>query len=807
MGIVQDITERKRSEETLTKLSLAVEQSSNIIVITNDKAEIEFINEAFTRTTGYTFDEVRGRSPSLLTSGQTPKEVFVDLWQALKAGKSWRGEIINRGNNGNIFVAFQIISPIRQPDGRISHYVSIMEDVTDKNRSAIELNRHRNHLEELVAERTLKLSMAETRLRLILESTADGLFGSDVDGCFTFVNPAACRLLGYTEEQLIGRPVHASIHSRRADGTPFSVTECHQHQALFTGQPVRTDDVFWRSDGQPLSVAVAGQPIFCKGEIIGTVVSFTEIGERKRVEAERETALAEAERLARVKSEFLANMSHEIRTPLNAVLGLARIGMRENQGRKSGETCGHIFAAGEHLMGIINDILDFSKIEAGKLGVESRAFALTGLTDQVISFLTDSATDKGLQLHLALADDLPDWVLGDAQRLRQILVNLLGNAIKFTEQGEIHLDVARAGALTTFCITDTGIGMNREQQERLFTAFEQADNSTTRLFGGTGLGLAISRHLARLMGGDIEVVSIPGQGSVFTLRLPLPATAAAERIVSKLPSGVSRLAGLRVLAAEDIEVNRWVLADILAQEGAQVVFAENGREAIDRVLKEGRQAFDLVLMDIQMPVMDGLEATRHLQKMAPDLPIIGLTAHALAEERGRCLEAGMVDHVSKPINPDDLVAAALPYVNSRRVPQIPAPPLPALFEPLAATPQLPLSSAEAVIDWTALSERFQGRSAFIDKLLDMACQNNRKIPEKLREAARSADYETIAFHAHSLKGICGNIEATAAYEIARQTEDSARAGGNDAAYLAERLAEHLERVLVVLDARSQKPPL
>jgi HPt (histidine-containing phosphotransfer) domain-containing protein len=193
--------------------------------------------------------------------------------------------------------------------------------------------------------------------------------------------------------------------------------------------------------------------------------------------------------------------------------------------------------------------------------------------------------------------------------------------------------------------------------------------------------------------------------------------------------------------------------------------------------------------------------------MAPDLPIIGLTAHALAEERGRCLEAGMVDHVSKPINPDDLVAAALPYVNSRRVPQIPAPPLPALFEPLAATPQLPLSSAEAVIDWTALSERFQGRSAFIDKLLDMACQNNRKIPEKLREAARSADYETIAFHAHSLKGICGNIEATAAYEIARQTEDSARAGGNDAAYLAERLAEHLERVLVVLDARSQKPPL
>ena len=789
----------KRSEESLTKLSWVVEQSFNTIIITNTQAEIEFVNEAFTRTTGYTLDEVRGQNPRLLASKQTPRETFTALWQALMAGQSWRGEVINQNKDGKIFIAAQVVSPIRQPNGKISHYVSIMEDITDKKRRAAELERHRNHLEERVAERTAQLSRVEMQLRLILESTADGLFGCDDDGCFTFVNPAACRLLGTTAEQLIGRPVHSAIHHHRPDGTPFSITECHQHAALFAGQAMRIeDDVFWRADGQALPVSVAGQPMLCEGKFIGTVVSFTDIGERKRGEAARDAALAEAKRLTRVKSEFLANMSHEIRTPLNAVLGLARIGMRENQGRKSGETCSHIFAAGEHLLGIINDILDFSKIEAGKLNLESRAFTLTGLTDQLLSFVIDSASAKGLPIHVMLADELPDWVLGDAQRLRQVLVNLMSNAIKFTAQGEIRLVVKRAANLTSFSISDTGIGMNQEQIQRLFTTFEQADNSTTRLYGGTGLGLAISRQLARLMGGDIEVSSVLGTGSVFTLHLPLPATAAPERINGPIGSQGPRLTGVRVLAAEDIEVNQLVLADLLEQEGAHTVFAKNGRETLDRVIKDGSQAFDVVLMDVQMPVMDGLEATRRLKEIAPDLPVIGLTAQAQAEERERCRVAGMLEHVTKPIDGDALVAAILRHVVQKPLPSL------ALSNALSITSAPPPSAAEAasaLIDWAALSKQFDARHAFIDKLLETARQSQRETPEKLRAAARHGDRETLAFLAHSLKGVCGNIHAKGAYALARQTEDSARSGDNDAPLLAEALAAQLEMLLAVLEAR------
>ncbi len=827
--VLSTLVQRKRAEEAQRRFAQVLQQSSNVICITNCRNEIEFVNAAFARVTGYGFEEVKGKNPRLLQSGETPAEVFAGLWRNLKAGEPWSGEVVNRRKNGEIFVVHQIVSPIRQDDGRVSHYASISEDVTARKRDADELERHRYHLEDLVAERTTALTLAETRTRLILESTADGLFGTDIEGCFTFANPAACRLLGYAEDQLIGRPVHATIHYRHPDGTPFPAADCPMPAALFQGRPVRVeDDVFWRADGRPLPVAVAGQPIFCEGKIIGTVIGFTEIGERKRAEAERAAALAEAERLARVKSDFLANMSHEIRTPLNAVLGLARIGMRENRGRKSGETCGQIFTAGEHLLGVINDVLDFSKIEAGKLRVESHSFALAGVVDQVGSFLGETAAAKGLRLGCSLDDDLPPWVLGDALRLRQVLVNLVGNAIKFTARGEVRLAVTRAGDTVVFRVSDTGIGMTPEQVGRLFTAFEQADNSTTRLYGGTGLGLAISRQLARLMGGDIEAGSTPGAGSVFTLRLPLTASAFAPASVRSEPlsergqgsektggqnggsnAGHKRLAGLRVLAAEDVAVNRLVLADLLEQEGAAVVFAENGREAVDRVTREGGAAFDLVLMDIQMPVMDGLEATRHLKTVAPDLPVIGLTAHALAEERGRCRDAGMVDHVTKPIEPEELVATMLHHAGTKPAPQFPAAGFVrglkaglAAGLPAGLSPGLPpLPGLGGMIDRAALSARFGGRQAFIDKLLDMFRQSHADTAEKLREAARQGDHEAIAFIAHQMKGVCGNIGADPMQELARQVETSARAGAGDAPALAEQLAAATGALLAALDAR------
>ncbi|MBL8307320.1 MAG: response regulator [Rubrivivax sp.] len=393
------------------------------------------------------------------------------------------------------------------------------------------------------------------------------------------------------------------------------------------------------------------------------VVVVRNVTERREVEELREANRREAERLVRVKGEFLANMSHEIRTPLNAVLGLAQLGSRGGDTQQAAEHFARIQEAGRHLLGIIDDILDLSKLEAGKLGVERRPYCLAAAVEAAVRLVAGRTEVKGLALRVELDPALPPWVMGDALRLKQVLVNLLGNAVKFTAKGEVALRVHAEGAWFLLQVTDTGIGMDAAQMARLFQPFEQADSSTTRRFGGTGLGLAISDNLVRLMGGRITVDSRPGAGSRFTVSLPLQAAEAVPAAATTDPDQPARrLAGLRVLAAEDAEVNRLVLEGQLRHEGAEVVFAEDGQAAVTAVAQAGPGAFDVVLMDVQMPVMDGLSATRQVREIAPSLPVIGLTAHALQEELERCLAAGMVERLLKPVDLDQLVAVVLRHV-------------------------------------------------------------------------------------------------------------------------------------------------
>jgi signal transduction histidine kinase len=379
--------------------------------------------------------------------------------------------------------------------------------------------------------------------------------------------------------------------------------------------------------------------------------------------AELDRKVREADEANKAKSEFLANMSHEIRTPLTAVLGLAKMGMRENRGEEPEETFDQIVKSGQHLLNVINDILDFSKIEAGMLIIESRPLQIIPAVEEAIGMVSEQAEDKGLALSVNFEQALPAWIAGDEMRLRQILLNLLSNAVKFTPRGSVSLSVTCSDGMLQFSVSDTGIGMSEEAVDRLFTPFEQADSSTTRKYGGTGLGLAICCNLARLMKGKITAESKVGTGSVFSLNLPLLPVAPQPDPHSAFsePKG-PMLKGLTILAAEDVEMNRVILEDLLDQEGAKAIFAENGQQALDRLEKQGASSFDAVLMDLQMPVMDGFEATRRILERAPGLPIIGLTAHALAEERKKCLAAGMVDHVTKPIDPDILIAAIRKHV-------------------------------------------------------------------------------------------------------------------------------------------------
>ncbi len=391
-------------------------------------------------------------------------------------------------------------------------------------------------------------------------------------------------------------------------------------------------------------------------------IVIQEMLERRRVERAHVLARTEAERLAQARSEFLANMSHEIRTPLNGVLGLARMGFRDNAGRDAAQAVfARILSSGQLLLGIINDVLDYSKIEAGKLGIEAIPVEPARVVGDTLVLMEDAATNKGLRLQLQQRSPLPAVCLSDPLRLAQVLVNLLSNAIKFTERGSITVEVGREGDALVLSVIDTGIGMTAEQLSTVFAPFEQADNSTTRRFGGTGLGLAITRRIVELMGGSLCAESQAGAGSRFEVRLPcieVPAPAPAPSAPLATGEG-TRLAGLRILAAEDNEVNQLVLEDNLASEGAEVTLAVNGQEAVEQVRQRGPKGFDVVLMDLQMPVMDGYEATRQIRALAPELPIIGQTAHALDEERAACLAAGMVDHLAKPIEPEAMVRSIL----------------------------------------------------------------------------------------------------------------------------------------------------
>ncbi len=405
-----------------------------------------------------------------------------------------------------------------------------------------------------------------------------------------------------------------------------------------------------------------------------------------RIARERTTALVMAQRHSAIKDQFLATMSHEMRTPLHGILGLARLTLERLPGRpgvlaESRHQVELIERAGEHLLHIINDVLDFSRIEAGKLHIEHAPFELRALIDEVLGLLRVNAADKGLRLLTDVRLPQPCWVQGDAARVRQMLHNLLGNAIKFTDMGEVRLVVARdqaegpgEGALR-FTIQDSGVGIPPEQLTLIFDAFHQADGSFVRRHKGTGLGLTITREIARAMGGEVVCVSEVGRGSVFTITVPLPGMPAPGLATGELRSEPS-LVGLvhfsaHVLLVEDNPVNALVADAMLRRHGLSVTRAEDGREAL-ALLAHHSRPFQLVLMDLQMPEMNGMEASRLLRRWESEqgvlpIPVVALTANALSSDRAQCLAAGMDDHLAKPFRADELLAVLHRHLASHAI--------------------------------------------------------------------------------------------------------------------------------------------
>lgn len=528
------------------------------------------------------------------------------------------------------------------------------DEIGDLTRSFQTMRDRLAQARQALTQTATKAEQAERYQRSVLENIGEGLVSIDENGQVLSANPAAADIFGYRCRQMAGLQIGSLIPEK------FMRPVVAGEQPV--GEPLRMQGL--RADGRQFPLEIVLTSMTIDGRLVGNLI-LRDITLREQTEQALRGAKDAAEAMARAKTDFLANMSHEIRTPMNAVLGMATIGLRESEGHKCQDSFGHIISSGRHLLGVINDILDFSRMEAGKLTIDTRPFQLIACVEEVTNIVAERAETKNLALSVSYEGDLPVWVLGDALRLQQILLNLLSNAVKFTSEGKVSLSVSGDGNMTCFQVVDSGIGISDVDISKLFSPFEQADSSTTREYGGSGLGLAISLNLANLMGGDVSVESQLGKGSVFTLNLPFPATKPppVEEDTGYDQAG-PRLTGLRVLAADDVEINRLILEDLLMHEGAQPVFAENGEQALRHVEEAGEHAFDVVLMDVQMPVMDGHIATQRIHEIAPELPVIGLTAHALAEEKKRCLASGMVEHVTKPIDVDVLVKAIQQNVNS-----------------------------------------------------------------------------------------------------------------------------------------------
>ncbi len=923
----------------------------------------------------------------------------------------------------------------------LREHTRVQEDL----RLANEVQRQtQQQADELRAQRE-SLLIAEERIRQILDAAAEGIFGVDSDGRITFVNPSACNLLGFSAEEMIGQPSHSLIHQHRPDGSEYPQEECPMYAAYKRGMVSRIDDEFlWRKDGSGFPVEYGVRPIFKDGAILGAVISFANITERKRNEQalasserkirriletcnegfwlidnntatievndsmcrilgrsrenivgqsifdftdeenlrifkenialrargeagayeialsqpdgnlvpclvnatplfdekenkigsfalfsditarkQQEEALLQARKTAeeatQMKSMFLANMSHEIRTPMNAIIGLSYLALKTDLDNKQRDYVSKIHNAGTSLLGIINDILDFSKIEAGKLDIETTDFLLDEVMNSVTTLTGQKAQEKGLEFLLDAPSSVPQNLLGDPLRLGQIITNLVNNAVKFTERGEIRLQVEllkKTGDKVNlkFSVRDTGVGMTREQAAKLFQPFMQADMSTTRKHGGTGLGLTISMRLVEMMGGRIWLESEPGAGTTFLFTVWLgvgSATGPKDRVPERLQdlsvlvvddnsaareilvdtlSGITRrvdavasgpeavasvvqhaesdpydlvlmdwrmpgmdglqatqiirqnsqiaqqpaivivtafgreevreeaekshvdgfllkpvtkstlvdtlvslfrsasdegtgmgavadqqeaiLAGMRILLAEDNEINQQIAVELLEGVGAFVDIANNGRETVEK-LQQGSfpPPYDLVLMDLQMPELDGYQATAKIRDdvRLKDLPIIAMTAHATIEERQRTLQAGMIDHITKPIDPDAMFETILrwikvnPGASPSRTQPLDVPPA-HTEEKIPDLPEIP------GLDTAAALKRVGGNRKLYLSLLRKYLEGQENAPDRISQALSAGDRQSAEILAHTAKGVSGNIGATAVQLAAGELE-------------------------------------
>ncbi len=923
VGVGRDITERRAVEDALRRSEARFRRlaESNMIGVTmgDDTGRFVYANDAYLQMVGYTRQEMEaGQVRWDVISPPDESHVVATIGHQLRtAGIVAPLETEHLHKDGH---RVPVLLGLAKVEGPEEQAIGFVVDLTERKVAERMIHEQATFLSSLIASIPLAMVVADPARR--------------VQMC----NPAFEKLFLYSKREIVGKVLDELITRDGLLAEARSFTEEN-----LAGKSVHAFSRRYRSDGTPVEVAIHSVPLSINGEVRGSFGIYEDITVLKLAEQELQRAKEAAETANRAKSEFLANMSHEIRTPMNGIIGMTELALDTELSSEQREYMGMVKESADSLLTLINDILDFSKIEAGKFSLDKTEFDLNDLVGSSLKSHAQRAHQKGLELIYTIADDAPQRLHGDPGRLRQILVNLLGNAIKFTERGEVVVRVdlqalPEKDAVLHFSVADTGIGIPRDKQGLIFEAFSQADSSTTRKYGGTGLGLSISSHLVNLMGGGIWVESEVGRGSTFhfTARFGIRPEAApsvsegapvhlknmpvlvvddnatnrrildamlrhwklrptlvgggeqglqsmlacqeegnpfplvlidammpgmdgftfAEEIKrhpglagatimmltsagqrgdaarcrklgidvylikpihqSELLDAILMALGkpkrgrprpelitrhtiresrrkLNVLLAEDNLTNRQLAARLLVKRGHSVVQAANGEEALATLARSSGEEFDLVLMDVQMPVLDGLQTTAEIRKReGPEgkhIPILALTAHALNGDRECCLAAGMDGYVSKPINPDQLFAAIEAVVPTSAVSCASEGPRRELAEPL---------------DLAALQSRVEGDRELLHDIVDLFLAESPCMMEEIKLSLERRDARALEKAAHKLKGSVGNFGTKGVFEIALKMEKQALAGDLTAAEVSHQdLVREMARLKSALNKTAE----
>jgi PAS domain S-box-containing protein len=899
--VIEMSRDRDRLRRDAQRRMAALDQHT-IVSIADRDGRIVHANDRLCEISGYSREELIGRTHAVFRSGVHPADFYAEMWRTVLSGATWQGELCNRARYDSLYWVSTTIVPFLDADGQPEQFISVSTDIT----------RQKAMQEEIRGSRLFLQSMTD--------SMGEGVYALDESGYCSFLNPEAERLLGWSLMDLSMSPLHEVVQLTDTVGNPLFGSDDIAHEVLRTQRPYRSEyDTFTDRDGRIFPIAINLVPMIQDQKAVGVVAIFQDITDRQDAEERLREATRRAEDASRAKSGFLANVSHEIRTPMNAIIGLSHLALQTELTPRQRDYVEKVHRSGESLLSLLNDILDFSKIEAGRLDIESVEFSLQEVLDDLGGVLGYKAEEKGLALLFDVPREVPRHLVGDPLRLRQVLLNLCNNALKFTAHGEVVLSArpvrSDAGAVhLRFSVRDTGIGISAEQRERLFQAFSQADAGTTRRYGGTGLGLAISKRLVELMGGAIEVESTPGQGSDFRVTVPFglaaaPATQAEpdtqafvgmrcllvedsvsariifttllhelgvevdvasnsfvasarlagaeidpsrsydfvlldwhlpgvdgvsfledrrlaghatppvimatahgleglnveierrapgqvlgtlskpvsgrnlEQLLRRLAAGATpgrqdgvefrsaALSGARVLLVEDNVLNQEVASALLEQHGIEVEIAGDGAEALQRLVA-GR--YDAVLMDCQMPVMDGYEATRAIRGMDgfADLPVIAMTASVRQSDINEALAAGMDDHIPKPIDVRQMLRTLERWIDREGLPAQVLADDDRDRRPVATQP------LTYGIDVQAGLRHAGGDGALYRRLLQRFAADQSGAAACARDAVAQGDLAAARRTLHTLKGTAATIGAQALAGLAEAAETTLEAAGN-----------------------------